>query len=644
MCGIVGYVGNKAASTVLFEGLRSLEYRGYDSAGIAVLNASGELSLAKTSAKISHLEALISELVACRKTGLSLAVQEEDLVQGSIEDLQTASCGIGHTRWATHGEANVNNAHPHSDPSASLALVHNGIIKNYLELKTELEEQGVKFKTDTDSEVIAALFASYRVETSDDRQALLKTIHRLEGSYAIAVIMKSQASKNLSDRKILVAKNESPLIIGLGESENYIASDSSTVLQFTDTILRLKDGQIAEISPNAVIVMDSEARVVKPEIQKLNRTSSILDKGFYKHYLLKEIHEQPSVIGRMLDDYSKSKSVHQLLNKTDPTALSRVVLLACGSAYHAALAGKYLIELWARIPVEVSLASEYAANPVLLTDKDLVIGISQSGETADTLAAMRHAAASGAQIAAISNKADSAICDLAKPSVYITPAGIEVSVASTKAFTSQLMSMYLLALSLASLRQSLSVTELELIHSELHQLPQLIEQCIERSEAYKERFIKYSPYKAFLFLSRGVNYPTALEAALKLKELSYIHATGYASGEMKHGPIAILDQDVPVLSIAISGPSAYEQNIYLKTLHNAQEAQARKSPSLLLACDGDTNIPDIFDDIFWIPRINQIYSPLLAIIPLQFLAYFIAEDLGKDVDQPRNLAKSVTVE
>ncbi len=637
MCGIVSYIGYKPASEVLFQGLRSLEYRGYDSAGIAVLSKTGEISVAKSTGKISELESLIKSgsLVTATKTNDS---SKQSFSTGDAQELENSSCGIGHTRWATHGQATVRNAHPHS--SKGVTLVHNGIIKNYLELKRELEASGVSFSSDTDSEVVAHLFARYRSESSSDMQALAKTTQRLEGSYALAVL-----SEGLP-RKILAAKNESPLVIGIGDKENYIASDSSTVLQFTDRILKLKDKQIAEVTEASVNVTDLNGNSVKTEIQQLSQTSSILDKGAYKHYLLKEIHEQPAVIGRMLADYEHDErlGIQKLVSGLDVKKLGRIVLVACGSAFHAALAGKYLIELWAQIPVEVALASEYASSPALLGARDLVIGISQSGETADTLAAVRNAVSGGAQIAAITNKADSALFELAKPNTYVTPAGIEVSVASTKAYTSQLMSLYLLALSLAEARSALDAGAIAKIKSELHKLPQLIDQCIERSEGYHNRFIRYSIYRDFLFLSRGLNYPTALEGALKLKELSYIHATGYAAGEMKHGPIAILDQNVPVLSIAISGDTEYEQNIYLKTLHNAEEARARKSPSLVVACDDNADVDEIFDEVLRIPNVSQIYSPLVAIIPLQFLAYAIAEDLGKDVDQPRNLAKSVTVE
>ncbi len=636
MCGIVSYIGSKPASEILFAGLKSLEYRGYDSAGIAVLNEAGEISIAKSTGKIAELEALIKTKVTIGASDSS----KQSSNSGKIEDLEIASCGIGHTRWATHGQPTARNAHPHSSSDGSVTVVHNGIIKNYLELKRELEAKGITLASDTDSEVVAQLFSLIRSQCKSDREALAKTVQRLEGSYALALLTQGLP------RKILVAKNESPLVIGVGDGENYIASDSSTVLQFTDRLLKLKDKQIAEVTENSVSVYDLDGNSIKPEIQQLSQTASILDKGAYKHYLLKEIHEQPAVIGRMLADYQHDPrlGIQSLISGLDTKQLGRIVFVACGSAYHAALSGKYLIELWAKLPVEVALASEYASSPALLTERDLVIGISQSGETADTLAAVRNAASSGAKIAAITNKADSAIFELAKPHTYVTPAGIEVSVASTKAYTSQVMSLYLLALSLAESRGTLNAEELASIKSQLQQLPQLIDQTIERSEAYHDRFIKYSSYRDFLFLSRGVNYATALEGALKLKELSYIHATGYAAGEMKHGPIAILDQNVPVLSIAISGTSDYEQNIYLKTLHNAEEARARKSPSIVVACDDNSDVDDIFDEILRIPNVNQIYSPLVAIIPLQFLAYAIAEDLGKDVDQPRNLAKSVTVE
>lgn len=637
MCGIVAYVGNKNASELLLDGLRSLEYRGYDSAGIAVLN-NAKIELVKSAGKIAVLEEKIESLKSPALVVNSVSSNFNSmLAQRITEALAVSTCGIGHTRWATHGIASDSNAHPHQDTEANIALVHNGIIKNYLSLKQQLEAEGFEFRTETDTEVIAHLFSKFRRD-NNDLDSLRAVMRKLEGSYALAILIKAK------EEKILLAKNQSPLVIGLGEGENFVASDSSTVLQYTNRVLKLKDGQLAEITAANIVLEDVNGIEAKIEVHHLVQTSSIQEKGPYKHFLVKEINEQPAVVSLMLDqclrDIDKPITGFESI-EIDFSLINRIVFVACGSAYHAALIGKYLIELWARIPVEVAVASEYASKQVLVTKNDLVIGISQSGETADTLAAIKNAQSAGAQIMAITNKADSAIYDLTKPNNYVTPAGVEVSVASTKAFISQVLSLYFLAIKIAEDRLDI---DLRSIKQGLRSLPLIIDQVIERAETYKDQCLKYSNYRDFLFLSRGVNYPIALEAALKLKELSYIHATGYPSGEMKHGPIAILDQNVPVLSIAIDGDSQFEHGIYEKTLSNAEEARARKSPSIVVACDDNNDVTGLFDDIIRIPNISQLLSPIIATIPLQFMAYYIAEDLGKDVDQPRNLAKSVTVE
>lgn len=642
MCGIVAYIGEKNAKDILIEGLKSLEYRGYDSSGIALLTDDSRIELIKTTGKISQLEEKIKTLQKSGVASGSVDVSEKfsSLIQERISEAVTSSnCGIGHTRWATHGKPNDTNAHPHQDSSTDVTLVHNGIIKNYYLLKEELENEGIEFRSETDTEIIAQLFAYYRNEDISDTAALRKTIKRLEGSYALAILI-----ANSSVKKILLAKNQSPLVIGVGENENYVASDSSTVLQFTDKILKLKDGQVVELTADSINIQDMEGNDVNIEIIQSTQTASILEKGPYKHFLLKEIHEQPAVIAKMLEEAIPSIEDPIAIFKDfnfNFTDITRVSFVACGSAYHAALVGKYLIETWAKIPVEVNIASEYCTNPALVSNTDLVIGISQSGETADTLAAIDNAKKNGAYVMAICNKEDSAIHELCSPNNYVTPAGIEVSVASTKAFTSQVMALYLLAIKIG---EDLNRGNFSEIKSELRSLPVIIDQAIERADEYMKTCLKFSNYRDFLFLSRGVNYPIALEGALKLKELSYIHATGYPSGEMKHGPIAILDKTVPVLSIAIDGDSELEKIVYKKTLSNSAEARARMSPSIVVACDNNKDVESIFDEVIRIPNISQIFSPIIATIPLQYLAYYIAEDLGKDVDQPRNLAKSVTVE
>lgn len=637
MCGIVAYIGKNKAKGLLLDGLKSLEYRGYDSAGIAVLD-DHKIELIKSAGKIAKLEEKIAALKSPALVADTTSSEFSSMLSGRLSHaLETSTCGIGHTRWATHGIASDGNAHPHQDLEADLALVHNGIIKNYLSLKQQLERDGIEFRTETDTEVIAHLFARARREAESDLDALRQVMLKLEGSYALAILVKSE-------QKIILAKNQSPLVIGIGSGEHFVASDSSTVLQYTNKILKMQDLQVAELTADKIKLEDISGNESKIEVRHLVQNNSILEKGPYKHFLVKEINEQPAVTSLMLDqclaDPTKPITGFERLD-IDFAQINRIVFVACGSAYHAALVGKYLIELWARVPVEVAIASEYASKQVLVGENDLVIGISQSGETADTLAAISNAKDTGAKVMAITNKSDSAIYDLCDPNTYVTPAGIEVSVASTKAFTSQVLSLYFLAIKIAEDRLGADLTE---VKQGLRSLPLVIDQVIERAEQYQKQFLKYSNYRDFLFLSRGVNYPIALEGALKLKELSYIHATGYPSGEMKHGPIAILDQNVPVLSIAIDGPTKFEHSIYERSLSNAEEARARKSPSLVIACDDNDDLNGVFDEIIRIPNIDQLLSPIIATIPLQFLAYYIAEDLGKDVDQPRNLAKSVTVE
>jgi glutamine---fructose-6-phosphate transaminase (isomerizing) len=642
MCGIVAYIGKKQAKNILLDGLRSLEYRGYDSAGIAVLTEDFRVELIKTTGKISQLEERIKALLTKELVTSNSDVSDKftNLIQERIYSaLETSTCGIGHTRWATHGSPNDINAHPHQDSSTNITLVHNGIIKNYYQLKSELEDEGIEFRSETDTEIIAQLFSYYRNSETSDLDALRKTIKRLEGSFALAILIADS-----DEKRILLAKNQSPLVIGVGNGENFVASDSSTVLQFTDKILKLKDNQVVELKEDSIKVQDLEANDIRIELVQSVQTSSILEKGHYKHFLLKEIHEQPVVMTKMLAEAIKDiKNPIGIFNNLDFefSEISRIVFVACGSAYHSALVGKYLIEAWAKIPVEVSVASEYCTNPALVTPNDLIIGISQSGETADTIAAITNAKNNGAKVMAITNKADSAIYELCEPNNYVTPAGIEVSVASTKAFTSQVLSLYLLAIKIAEDLQRDDFTEFK---AELRSLPLILNETIDRAETYMKTCLKFSNYRDFLFLSRGVNYPIALEGALKLKELSYIHATGYPSGEMKHGPIAILDKNVPVLSIAINGHTEIEKIIYKKTLSNSAEARARMSPSIVVTTDDNKDVEGIFDEVIRIPNISQIFSPIIATIPLQYMAYYIAEDLGKDVDQPRNLAKSVTVE
>ncbi|MFM7458820.1 MAG: glutamine--fructose-6-phosphate transaminase (isomerizing) [bacterium] len=633
MCGIVSYVGEEPKATrLLLQGLKSLEYRGYDSSGIALLNDT--LSVYKNKGKILDLEKSLS----------TLSDEEREKLDQSI-------CGIGHTRWATHGEPSDINAHPHMDSDGTIAVVHNGIIRNYIKLKKELIYKGYTFKSDTDTEVIANLFSYIRKDLIakgeyEDFLAMRLLSSRLEGSYALAILLNELVSPNSTQpaKRILLAKHESPLVIGVGQLENFAASDSDTVLQFTDSIIRLADREFAVISKNTIDIQDFEGNLIKPVIEVLKKNDSLMDKKGYKHFLLKEINEQPTVLSKMLSLIEDSTYENFKLLDFNINEIEKIYCIACGSAYHSAQVLKYVLGSWCSLPVDVIVASEFNFQHKLIGERDLVIGVSQSGETADTILALQKAKAVGARLLAITNRPASAINNLCGANTYITPADLEISVASTKAYTSQLLAHYLLALQIATARKAISREFFTDILHNLKTLPVLLDQMLNRANHYKAAAVNFAGYRDFIFLSRGINHTTAMEGALKLKELSYAHASAYPSGELKHGPIAILDENVPVISIAI--PSIYpdEQIIYEKIIHNALEAKTRKSPSILLTTDSNQDHVEEFDLVMRIPDIDQLFSPILATIPLQFLAYFIAENLGKDVDQPRNLAKSVTVE
>lgn len=617
MCGIIGYVGDKEIVPLLLKGLQCLEYRGYDSAGIAI-HRGHNLNVIKTIGKISNLEEVIKN-----KT-------EYNGKNGHI------NCGIGHTRWATHGEPSDVNAHPHFDTEEKVAVVHNGIIRNYQEIKEKLIHYGLTFVTQTDTEVIVQLISQNLKNTKSVVEAISKSVNELEGSYAIAILFKGESDKIYAIRK------EAPLVIGIGNGENFVASDIPTLSQFVDKVIRLNDNEITIVTKNSVEFYDLSGGKIKKEPQIITKTKDILDKKGFKHYLAKEINEQAEVISNLLKDFlpGAGKPVQFDCLKFDPSFLKnidRVLILACGTAYHAGLTAKYILETLTSIPVEVQFSSEFITTSPLLTKKSLVIGISQSGETADTLAAIKKAVSTGATLLGITNRADSALADLAKEHLILSKAGVEISVAATKTFTAQLTVLYLLAVYISEV-QGLRRAEIKSIKQELRELPQLVDQALLRAEYYQEQIIKYANKRDFVFIGRGVNYPIALEAALKLKELSYIHASGYASGEMKHGPIAVLDPNVPVVSICIPGET------YDRVIQNSLEAKSRKAPMIAVAVDGDKKADGIFDTVLHIPQISEIISPFLVVIPLQFLAYYIAEALGQDIDQPRNLAKSVTVE
>lgn len=620
MCGIIGYIGNKEIIPVLLEGLHLLEYRGYDSTGIA-LHKGTRLDIIKSVGKLSNLKKIL------QNNGSSI----KNANNGKTY------CGIGHTRWATHGEPSDINAHPHFDYDEKVAVVHNGIIRNYQEVRDKLIKSGIKFISQTDSEVTVQVISANLKTSVSTLDAICKSVNELEGSYALAILFKNEPDK------IYAVRKESPLVVGIGKNENYLASDSSTLSQFVDKIIRLGDNEIAELQKETVVFSDFHGEKIKKTVQIITRSKDFLDKRGFKHYLAKEIHEQPEIISNLLNQYlpsvqSKVKFDFLKINKAFLDSIDRILVLACGSAYHAGMVGKCVLEDLASIPVEVQLASEFLNQKPLLTNRSLVIGISQSGETADTLSAVKRAINTGATFLGITNKSDSALADLAKDHLLISKAGTEVSVAATKTFTAQLITLYLLAIYISEITERKDSKSLNLLKQEIRSIPQLIDQTLTRAEYYQEQIVKYSSKRDFVFIGRGINYPIALEAALKLKELSYIHASGYASGEMKHGPIAVLDPNVPVVSIVMSGES------YERILQNSLEAKSRNAPMIAVAIDGDKKVENIFDTVLHVPAISEIISPFLTVIPMQFLAYYIADYLGRDVDQPRNLAKSVTVE
>lgn len=624
MCGIVGYLGPSQAAPVLLSELKCLEYRGYDSAGVAVIE-NGKLAVMKAAGKLSNLE----NLLEVRRP--------------------TAKVGIGHTRWATHGIPNDENAHPHMDCTSELAIVHNGIIENYQELRDELIEKGHEFGSETDTEVVAHLIEEQMKQSPDLLEAIKGAVNRLQGAYALGIV-----SQKHPDR-IYAVNHHYSLAVGLGDSESFLASDSIAVCQYTNRVLRLEQSEIAEITVGGARLFSFEGKEVKRNPINVDAMPYVIDKKGHKHFLLKEIHEQPLVLRKTLSKYLPSPDrpvnfsyIHASgngngagygvqLTDEEIKAIQRIKVVACGTAYHAGLVGKYIIEELVGIPVDVEMASEMRARRVLVDKNTLVIAVSQSGETADTLAAINEVKKSGAITLGITNRPDSQLAHTT-PHVIVTECGIEVSVAATKTFTAQLVTFYLLALYFAERLGVLPPEKIRRLKATLTQIPTLQEQVLARETQFRDLCLKYAEVHDMMFIGRGISFPVALEGALKLKELSYIHASGYAAGELKHGPIAVLDSHVPVITILMPG------SVYEKTLSNAQEARARNAQMIAVAVDGDENAAKTFQTVFSVPKIDELFSPLLSVIPLQLLSYFIADYLGKDVDQPRNLAKSVTVE
>lgn len=610
MCGIIGYIGTKRVLPILLNGLKRLEYRGYDSAGVGYIE-SKKLNVVKSIGKISNLQRLLFDI-------------ETD-----------SSIGIGHTRWATHGAPSDKNAHPHLNGTRTIAIVHNGIIENYKTLKQMLKEMGYQFSSETDSEVIAHLISYFYDKEKNFFNAVRLALHEVEGAYGLCCISSYEPDK------IIAARKGSPLIIGVGEGEHFIASDAPAILEYTDNVIFLEDGDIAEIRKDQFEIRALNNEIMSREIMKLDLDVSTIEKGGYPHYMLKEIFEQPesfqnSIRGRIVLSAGNVK-----LGGLEPVLdeildAQRIILTACGTSWHAALVGEYMLEQYAEVPVEVEYASEFRYRNPIIKKNDVVIAISQSGETADTLAAIQEAKKKNALVLGICNVVGSSIARETQAGVYIH-AGPEVGVASTKAFTSQLAVLALISI-LIGRRKNLPFSYGEKICQELLSIPQKIQRILDQANYIKEISEKFIDAKNFLYLGRGYNFPVALEGALKLKEISYIHAEGYPAAEMKHGPIALVDENMPVVFIAI------KDSTYEKVLSNIAEIKARKGKVIAVVSEDDNHIQSLVDYAIPIPNTIEMLSPILTIIPLQLMAYYIAVAKGLNVDQPRNLAKSVTVE
>ncbi|QSJ20468.1 glutamine--fructose-6-phosphate transaminase (isomerizing) [Nostoc sp. UHCC 0702] len=624
MCGIVGYIGTQAATEILLAGLEKLEYRGYDSAGIATV-WEGETHCVRAKGKLHNLRSKLEQIEI------------------------PAQIGIGHTRWATHGKPEEYNAHPHMDTAKRIAVVQNGIVENYRDLREDLKQKGHLFVSDTDTEVIPHLIAEFLKNSSSSSpflEAVRQAVNHLEGAFAIAVI-----SADYPD-ELIVVRQQAPLVIGFGQGEFFCASDTPAIVAHTRAVLPLENGEIARLTPLGVEIYNFAGDRLKKQPRLLNFSPTMVEKQGFKHFMLKEIHEQPGVVRANLEAYFRSdvNTGESPINLGLPTELytdlEQIHILACGTSWHAALIGKYLIEQLAGISTQVHYASEYRYAPPPITANTLIIGVTQSGETADTLAAlaMEKERRQGkepkyqARLLGITNRPESSLGHTV-PHIISTLAGIEIGVAATKTFIAQLMAFYALALDLADRRQTVAPDKIAEIINGLRQIPKEIEATLESQERLTEQLAhEFAETQDFIFLGRGINFPIALEGALKLKEISYIHAEGYPAGEMKHGPIALLDAKVPVVAIAVPG------SVYEKVISNAQEAKARDSRLIGVTPVSDGEAAEIFNDLLPVSHVEELLSPILAVVPLQLLAYHIAARRGLDVDQPRNLAKSVTVE
>jgi glucosamine--fructose-6-phosphate aminotransferase (isomerizing) len=611
MCGIIGYAGTRDVVPVLLGGLKKLEYRGYDSAGIAVVEGNS-VKVVRAEGKLSNLEAKLDAAP----------------LKGTF--------GMGHTRWATHGKPNENNAHPHRDCTGKVVVIHNGIIENFLPIKQRLQKAGHEFKTETDTEVVAHLIEENMKDGTKFVDAVRKTLKELEGHYALVMFDGNEPGT------IIAAKQGPPLVVGLGENENIIASDVAPLLAYTRNIIYLEDGEYAVVDQKNAAFYDSKDQKIEREPKRILWDAVMAEKEGYRHYMLKEIHEQPRAVrdtftGRMFEESGEIFFNDLQLTPGDWAKIKKVHIVACGTSWHSGLVGKFLLEDAARIPIEVDYGSEYRYRNPIIDENTLVIGVTQSGETADTIAGMQEAKKRGAKLITICNVIGAAATRMSDGVIY-TNAGPEIGVASTKAFTTQLTAFYLLALYIRQLRGD-DVADRRYAMHELSVIPHKIEDILAKQEKHIEELAhKYSKSQDFLFLGRGVHYPIALEGALKLKEISYIHAEGYPAGEMKHGPIALIDENLPVVAIATHTP------VYDKVVSNLQEVKARDGKLIVICDEGDEEMKKFADDVIEIPWTTEPLQPILSVIPTQLLAYYIALRRGCDVDQPRNLAKSVTVE
>lgn len=613
MCGLVGYIGNNAVAETLLNGLKNLEYRGYDSAGIA-LNDNNAIDVFKAKGKLNNLSTVLAE---------------------NSSKLKNTHLGIGHIRWATHGKASIENAHPHLSNDGKLVLVHNGIIENYKSLRHELESEGFHFHSETDTETAVHLIDREYKKCHSLEEAVMAGVKRLEGAFAFCIMHQDEPDK------IIAVRKNAPLIIGLGKDENYIASDIPAIIGKVRNIIHLNDGELAVVRQNAVEVKNLNGETIIKPIEAIEFNPEVISRGGYKHFMLKEINEQPVIIRRMVQEHLPDANEPVLWGKDgcllDLNKIQSVNIIACGTSLHAAMFAKFLWEAWLKIPVQVEAASEYIYRENITNEHSLVIGISQSGETADTITAVKQARAKGAQILIFTNREDSSIVRQADCVVPLK-AGIEVSVAATKSYTAQLAALYWVGLYLAEQKNSLPAEQLAAFKQDLCELPAKMEEILSNAAAVKSVADKLKNFSDMVYIGRGINLASALEGALKLKEISYINANGYAAGELKHGPIALLDENMPVM--AVLGPGI----TLPKMISNCEEAKARNALLAAVVSEKADIAPGLFDYRLNIPDTNETTFPLLANIPLQLLAYYIADSLGREVDQPRNLAKSVTVE